>query len=35
VEYGFQALEMLREIKKKYPKKVSKELLAALEDSLT
>jgi hypothetical protein len=35
VEYGFQALEMLREIKKKYPRKVSKELLADLEDSLT
>jgi hypothetical protein len=28
-------LEMLKEIKKTYPRKVSKELLAALEDSLT
>jgi mannose/fructose/N-acetylgalactosamine-specific phosphotransferase system component IID len=35
VEYGYKALEMLKEIKKTYPRKVSKELLAALEDSLT
>ena len=35
VEYGFQAFEILKEIKKKYPRKISKEVLAALEDSLT
>jgi hypothetical protein len=35
VEYGYRALEMLREIKKNHPRKVSKAVLSALEDSLT
>ena len=35
VEYGYKALEMLKEIKKNYPRKVSKSVLAALEDNLT
>ena len=34
VEYGYKAHEMLKEIKKKYPRKVSKEVLTALENSL-
>jgi len=35
VEYGHKALAMLKEIKKKQPRKISKEVIAALEDSLT
>jgi hypothetical protein len=35
VEYGYKALGMLKEIKKTYPRKVSKTLLSALEDGLT
>ncbi len=35
VEYGYKALTMLKEIKKNYPRKVSKTLLSSLEDSLT
>lgn len=35
VEYGYKALGMLKEIKKNYPKKVSKTVLSALEESLT
>jgi hypothetical protein len=35
VEYGHKALSILKEIKKKHPRKVSKELLTALEESLT
>jgi hypothetical protein len=35
VEYGYKAFEMLKEIKKNHPRKVSKALLSALEDNLT
>jgi hypothetical protein len=35
VEYGYKALDMLKELKKTHPRKVSKGLLMALEDSLT
>ena len=35
IEYGYKALGMLKEIKKKQPRKISKEVIAALEDSLT
>jgi hypothetical protein len=35
VEYGYKALGMLKEIKKNHPKKVSKTVLSALEESLT
>lgn len=35
VEYGYKALGMLKEIKKNHPKKVSKIVLSALEESLT
>lgn len=34
VEYGYKALGMLREIKKKHPRKISKELINSLEESL-
>lgn len=34
VEYGYKAHELLKEIKKKYPRKVAKEVLTALENSL-
>ena len=34
VEYGHKALELLKEIKKKQPKKFSKEIISALEDAL-
>jgi hypothetical protein len=34
VEFGYKALDMLKEIKKTHPRKVSKDLLSALEDSL-
>jgi hypothetical protein len=35
VEFGFKSLEMLKEIRKTHPKKVSKELVDGLEESLT
>jgi hypothetical protein len=35
VEYGYKALGMLKEIKKNHPKKVTKTVLSALEESLT
>jgi hypothetical protein len=35
VEYGYKAHEILKEVKKKYPRKVAKEVLTALEDGLT
>jgi thermostable 8-oxoguanine DNA glycosylase len=35
VEFGYKALDMLKEIKKTHPRKISKDLLNALEDSLT
>jgi hypothetical protein len=35
VEYGYQAFEMLKAVKKQFPRKVSKEVLASLEESLT
>jgi hypothetical protein len=35
VEYGFKALEMLREVKKKHPKKVTAVVIRSLEESLT
>jgi hypothetical protein len=35
IEYGHKALDLLKEIKKKYPRKISREVLSALEDSLT
>jgi hypothetical protein len=34
-EYGYNALEMLKEIRKNFPRKVSKKVLTTLEDSLT
>jgi hypothetical protein len=34
VEYGFQALGMLKEIKKKAPRKIGKNVIAELEESL-
>jgi len=34
VEFGHIALEMLREVKKASPRKVSKDLIAALEETL-
>jgi hypothetical protein len=34
VEFGFKALEMFKEIRKKHPKKVSEKVIDALEDSL-
>ena len=34
VEYGHMALEMLKELKKNNPRKISKELIKKLEDSL-
>jgi hypothetical protein len=35
MEYSRKALGMLKEIKKKQPKKISKEVISALEDSLS
>lgn len=35
VEYGYKALGMLKEIKRTYPRKVSKKVLTDLENSLT
>jgi hypothetical protein len=35
VEFGYKALGLLKEIKKNHPRKISKEVLSALEDSLT
>jgi len=35
VEFGFKALEMFKEIRRKHPKKVSIKVIDALEDSLT
>jgi hypothetical protein len=35
VEFGFKALEMFNEIRKKHPRKVSLKVIDALEDSLT
>ena len=35
VEFGFKALEMFKEIRKKHPRKVSPKIVDALEDSLT
>jgi hypothetical protein len=35
VEFGFKAMEMLKEIRRKKPKKVSDEVINALEESLT
>ena len=35
VEFGHVALSMLKEVKKTLPRKVSKELLSSLEESLT
>ncbi len=35
VEFGFKALEMLKEIRKKHPRKVSSKIVDTLEDSLT
>jgi hypothetical protein len=34
VEYGHKALGLLKEIKKKQPRKISKEVISALENSL-
>jgi hypothetical protein len=34
VEFGYQALSMLKEIKRKSPRKVSKDVIAALEEGL-
>jgi len=34
-EFGYQALNMLQEIKKKQPRKVSKELISGLEECLS
>ena len=33
-EYGYKALGMLKEIKKKNPRKVTKDVISALEESL-
>jgi hypothetical protein len=35
VEYGYKALGILKEIKKKQPRKISREVISILEDSLT
>jgi len=35
VEYGYKALGILKEIKKKHPRKISMEIISTLEDSLT
>jgi hypothetical protein len=35
VEYGYKALDILKEIKKKQPRKISREVISILEDSLT
>ena len=35
VEYGFKSLEMLKEIRKKYPAKVAARTITILEKSLT
>jgi hypothetical protein len=35
VEFGFKAIEMLREIRKKHPGKVPLKVLTTLEESLT
>ena len=35
VEFGFQSLEMLKEIRKKFPRKVPPAVITSLEDSLT
>jgi hypothetical protein len=35
VEYGFKSLEMLKEIRKKYPGKISTKIITTLEKSLT
>lgn len=35
VEFGFHALEMLKEIRRKFPRKVSASVISALEDTLT
>jgi hypothetical protein len=34
VEYGFKAMGILKEVKKKFPRKVSAEVLKSLEESL-
>ena len=34
VEYGFKTLEMIKEIRKKHPRKVSEKVVNALEDGL-
>ena len=34
VEFGFLALEMLKEVRKNHPRKVSASLVASLEDNL-
>jgi hypothetical protein len=34
VEYGFKSLEMMKEIRKKQPKKISRDVIKALEESL-
>jgi hypothetical protein len=35
IEYGHKALGMLKEIKKKYPRKISKEVISGMEENLT
>jgi len=35
VEYGFRALEMLKEVRRKFPRKVSAAVINSLEESLT
>ena len=35
VEFGFKALEMLKEIRKSHPRKLPKDLIDNLEESLT
>ncbi len=35
VEFGYKALGILKEIKKKHPRKVSKEVISTLEESLS
>jgi len=34
VEYGHQALGIVKEIRKKHPRKISKELITSLEENL-
>lgn len=35
VEFGFQAMEMLKEIRKKFPRKVPAAVITSLEDTLS